>query len=191
MNEVADLLDGGTLDHIDRLTSKIETLQAALDDARAQFCHRTAASMKRGEVTQHDLPAIYSAYREATHRAVGFAKAWDAAIPVTAGALNQSTRHGRATPNGPEGTFVGAFPLDQWDPAPLTGASVVYILFDAMNVPCYVGSTKAFRERLKAHTDKAFTNWQAFPCADREDAYDLEVKLLRERKPYLNQRVGR
>lgn len=45
----------------------------------------------------------------------------------------------------------------------------------------------------KAHIrdGKSCARWLAYPCADREAAYVLEGQLLRERKPYLNRRVGR
>ncbi|MBL1120211.1 GIY-YIG nuclease family protein [Streptomyces sp. 110] len=70
---------------------------------------------------------------------------------------------------------------------------VVYALFDARNDPCYLGSTDQFRTRIGKHVKdgKVFTSWQAYPCPDREAAYVLEDRLLKERLPSLNKKASR
>ncbi len=97
------------------------------------------------------------------------------------------------SPNGPAGSWFGECPLNDGEPLPPKWTCVVYVLFDHENVPCYVGSTNQFRQRVKRHAydGKRFVRWVAYPCADREAAFDLEVKLLAEHKPYLNVKAGR
>jgi predicted GIY-YIG superfamily endonuclease len=68
----------------------------------------------------------------------------------------------------------------------------VYVLFDAAGEPCYIGSTQNFRERARVHrTGIAYERWVAYPCTDREAAYELETRLLKEHKPYRNKKRGR
>lgn len=91
-------------------------------------------------------------------------------------------------PNGPAGSWQGSWPLAEGDHCPPRGACLVYVLFDADNVPVYVGSSETFRSRMKQYTaaGKTWTAWVAHPCADRDDAYDVESRFLRQYKPVLN-----
>lgn len=83
--------------------------------------------------------------------------------------------------------------LGVMEPAPPVGVSVVYVLFDVWNEPAYVGSTQDFRVRLAVHRKEkpGLLTWTAFPCADREAAYVLENRLLKEYKPHLNKKASR
>jgi hypothetical protein len=85
---------------------------------------------------------------------------------------------------------------DQVSPAltPPHGVPVVYVLFDSLNEPVYVGSTAAFWSRMKGHhilERHVITHWMAYRCNDREHAYQEEERLLATHKPRLNVRSTR
>jgi GIY-YIG catalytic domain len=178
------------LDHVRLISDRRERLLDDQVDTENQFLRHLAADYELKVIGVKDLEDAYFAYRSVA--APKFSLRWDAIVPVTSSTIQIRTRHGAGRPNGPNGTWRGECPLDPWAPAPIAGVSVVYILFDLKNVPCYVGSSKNLRSRLKRHArDKEFGTRQAFACKDREAAYELEVRLLGERKPYLNKKVGR
>lgn len=187
-----------TLQHIEAVHDRQERLLAARIEAENQMLHRIGSMHRCGEISDDQLHELWHQYR-----ALGIdgrSKRWDANIVITWRAMQRrlneaqrDERHARIfAPNGPEGTWVGAWPRSSDDPAPRSGQAVVYVLFDEENTPCYVGSTSYFRARLSAHAkDKIFARWQAYPCENRELAYQLEVRLLAQHKPRLNQKVGR
>jgi predicted GIY-YIG superfamily endonuclease len=177
-----------TLQHIALLKRKQERLRAAQIDAERQFLHSVAAAWAAGDLDTAGLAEALRAYRAVA--APGFMGHWDAALPVSAAKL---LTWPDSAPNGPAGSWEGTYPIGVRDPAPRRNICVVYVLFDAANQPCYVGSTSTFRDRLARHQrdGKLFVRWTAYPCKDREAAYQLEVRLLEQHKPYLNKKRGR
>jgi len=179
-----------TLGQIERTSARIERLAASQADAEAQLACAAHRAYRTGEATFADIAAIYQRLR--LTGLVGFSKRWDAEVTTSEIRSGVLGRGARVTPNGSHGTWEGAWPLGD-EPAPVTGTSVVYVLYDASNAPCYVGSTFRFRSRLHHHAKdgKRFVRWVAHPCRDREEAYALETRLLREHRPYLNRKTGR
>lgn len=178
-----------TIQHIELINTKLCRLLTAQAQAENQLIHRVASDYNAGRIGEREVYEIYIRVKPMTIE--GFGTRWNVSF---SGRL--STRRIRSVVlNLPDsdGNWRGTCPLPSRDSSPPTGQSVVYVLFDAENVPCYVGSTEDFRPRLKAHLrdGKPVVRWLAYPCADREAAYVLETRLLRERKPYLNRRVGR
>lgn len=176
-----------TLQHIGLLGRKQEHLLETQIAAERQFLHSVAAAYAAGELDMGGLAEAFQEYRVVA--ATGFRKRWDAALPVSAATLMAQPT---GAPNGPAGSWEGTYPING-GPAPRPGVSVFYVLFDAANQPCYVGSTNAFRVRLGNHRrdGKTFVRWTAFPCPDREAAYQLEERLLAEYQPYLNRKRSR
>lgn len=175
-----------TMQHLALLKRKEERLRSARLDAEAQALHALAGACAAGELGKAELGFAYEEYRAVA--ATGFRTRWDAVMPITAARAKWLLRE---VPNGTFGSWFGTDPIGD-NPAPPAGQCVVYVLFDASNVPCYVGSSEDFRNRIMGHRhDKAFVRWVAYPCADREAAYQLEDRLLKEHKPYLNKKAGR
>lgn len=178
-----------TLQHISLINTKLCRLLTVQAQAENQLIHRMASDYEAGRI---GLREVYEAYVQTKPMSVdGFTKRWDARMPERL----QARRVYHLGSNLPDidGNWRGLCPLSPREPAPPNGQSVVYVLFDAENVPCYVGSSEQFRTRLKNHVrdGKPVASWAAYPCADREAAYVLEERLLRERKPYLNRKAGR
>lgn len=187
----ADDLDSSTeatLQHIAMLYAREQKLAQMRIEAEEQMLYRLGVAHGSGGVTADQLYAAHERYNAL--RMPGSSKRWDAHISVPWIRFGQVRRW---LPNGPEGTWTGAWPLGASDRAPIGGQSVVYVLFDPENEPCYVGSTKRFRTRLKRHAadGKVFVNWQAYPCQDREHAYEVEDRVLKEYKPRMNRKAGR
>lgn len=195
MNDLSSLLGAelgpsvaSTLQHIERLREKEEKLQSARHQAEEQFLARIGSSFRCGDINHHQLVAVFERYKDM--RLVGRLTRWDAHVSIT---WKQMCYLRVQLPNGPEGSWVGDYPFLPEQPAPISGVSVVYVLFDETNEPCYVGSTHTFRTRLAGHrkAGKDFVRWQAHPCRDREHAYLLEDRLLKEHLPRLNRKAGR
>lgn len=181
-----------THQHIALLNRKREQLHAAQIAAEEQFLCHVARVWREGRLTEPELALTYRAYADVG--ALGYGKRWNATIPVDHRRLSNLLRQpGRGQPNMPDGTWRGSWPLAEGDSLPVNGTCVVYVLYDAVNEPCYVGSSQNVRARLKRHRmdGKEFAFWTAFPCADREAAYQLEERLLVEYQPYLNKKRGR
>lgn len=177
-----------TLQHVALMREREERIAAARHEAERQMLHRLGVAHRNGEIDDAQLFEAYKDYKALG--LVGRMRRWDEHIDIPF----KRMQHLRSSfPNGPEGTWVGAWPVLEGAPRPRPGISVVYVLFGADNEPCYVGSTGNFVNRMRDHCrdGKQFVRWQAYRCRDREHAYELEGRLLRERKPYLNQRVGR
>ena len=183
---------GATYQHISLLRRKQDLLRASQIAAEEQFLHRIGTLFGSGQMSEVELALMYRAYAELA--VPGFLARWQAAIPVTPGRVQYILRHlktfDRHAPNMPDGTWRGVWPLGNDAHVPMYGACVVYVLYDEVNEPCYVGSTQNLKARLKDHhkDQKPFTYWTAFACADRETAYLLEEKLLSEHQPYLNKK---
>lgn len=182
-----------TLHHIDLLDAKRMNLTYAQARAEEQVIHRVSVDYRAGRI---DVEGVLDVYEYLKPRAVeGFPARWNVHMPDDAKTRTiRSTvyRKRRFAPDE-DGVWRGAYPFGDTDRHPPTGKSVVYVLFDDANEPCYVGSTADFRGRCKAHRKegKPFVRWMAYPCINRAAAYDLEVRLLHEHMPYLNRKVGR
>lgn len=182
-----------TFRHIELLGQKRERLTQAQTEAEEQVLHRIAVDYKAGRITENHLCDIYVEFRECAMS--GFSNRWNAAMPyMPAGRIRGLIRKREFAAifaADSDGNWRGEYPL-AWDSSrPKTGQSVVYVLYDTDNVPCYVGSTNDFNGRAKAHAreGKKFVRWLAYGCPNRASAYSLETQLLRQHKPYLNKRV--
>lgn len=181
-----------SLQHIALLKQREERLAEARKEAEHQMLHRVGVAHRLGEIDEVQLEAIRQEY--AALQSEGRSLRWNEHIGIPWNRLKQLIFHKRClAPNGPEGTWVGEWPLLPGTPCPRPQIAVVYVLFDEVNEPCYVGSTHDLRQRLKAHAKqgKHFTRWHAHPCRDREHAYQVEDRLLKEHKPRLNRKAGR
>ena len=71
--------------------------------------------------------------------------------------------------------------------------SVVYVLYGETNEPVYLGSTANLRNRLSVHNlgNIPWSAYMAVQCRDREDAYEVEERLLRSRMPPMNKKASR
>lgn len=178
-----------TLQHVGLLATKRRRLQEAQIEAERQLLRRIAQDYLGGALTFDQLQGVYREYRDVADS--GFSLRWNQEVPVRHDEL-VATRP--KAPNGPGGEWwSGVVPLGSQASAPPHRQSVVYVLYDGANSPCYVGSTDHFRARLKRHCKdgKPVAAWMAYPVESRADAYALEDRLLKEHKPYLNKRAGR
>lgn len=182
-----------TLLHLGLLQRKLAQLEQVRVAAEEQFCSAVGRAHAAGELSDEQLESVYWDFRAVA--SMGFARRWDGAVKRSS---NYFSCHGspklRYTANGPDGTWLGPWPLAPPDPRPPVGTSVVYVLFDDANHPCYVGSTYGLATRLRQHVQdgKPVTTWVARGCADREEAgTDVEEEWLASYQPYLNKRVTR
>lgn len=191
-----------TASHIVNVQAKLDRLAEAKRDSWAQILAAAKRLYAQRRFGDQDLIDLLADMKESY--GVGYTKFWDAHMPrdirhARIHAEAQRITYWRTSdsvnqPNGPAaGTWVGTFPLTVEQPTPRWGISVVYVLFDEMNQPAYVGSTEDFRVRVKTHQrDKpGLVRWMAYACDDREAAYRLEDRLLREHMPHMNKRRGR
>lgn len=179
-----------TLQHALLVRRKIVKLEQALGDAMQQLYTSAEREYRAGRASLDDLGDLYESAREL---GTGFASSWDQHVGITAAAIRS---HNRSRPPSSDGArtvfWSGPYPYEDGFPRPVRGVSVVYVLYDALNEPIYLGSTSNFTKRLSRHRkDKPVAWWLAFPCGTREAAYLMEVGLLGARKPPLNVKVGR
>lgn len=178
------------LHHLALLAAKAETIDTARISAEEQLIHRLACEYSNGSL---DAGAVYSTFAAARGSAArGFAKRWDARMPHELQTKRIIWTAVKYAPD-PDGNWRGIYPFASETKTPAPGSSVVYVLFDDENRPCYVGSTEQFRIRMNAHhsAEKRFTQWIAHPCRDRETAFVIEERLLAEHQPYLNRKPTR
>jgi predicted GIY-YIG superfamily endonuclease len=182
-----------TLQHIELIRGKIARLKQAQEEAEEQVIQRAASDYRAGRLGIEDLQALYLSIKQRTVGGILFR--WNRHMPDEAAVqtIRHTVKRLRRHQADPDGVWRGSYPLDPSSRFPASGTSVVYVLFDKANDPCYVGSTSGFDGRVKTHhrEGKRFVLWMAHPCADREAAYQLEARLLREHKPYLNKKAGR
>ncbi|MFF8371857.1 GIY-YIG nuclease family protein [Streptomyces lydicus] len=133
-----------TLQHIQLLQDRQKKLAAAQEQAEHQVLHHYGSGYRCGDITIAQLLAFFEAYTalETPRRS----RRWNEHIDIA-----YQTCHLMQTPNGPEGTWIGSWPCSEAEPYPVRGVAVVYVLFDANNQPCYVGSTNQFRTRMGKH----------------------------------------
>lgn len=181
-----------TLQHVGLVARKRMILEEAQLAGEEAFCVAVARAYDTGAIGVNELIEAYTEYR--SYGISGFARRWDEVVPVTAHAINGLRYRLKAGPNGPFGSWEGEGDrIEREQTRPPNGLSVVYVLYDGHLDPCYVGSTNQFTGRLSGHRNagKVFSSWRAFPCNDRDDAYSVEDRLLKEYLPYLNKRAGR
>lgn len=178
-----------TLQHLEMIADRRKKLLENQIEAEEQLLHRAGLLYRSGDLDLDGLCELYNRYKDVDPGRPRSAL-WNQNIAIP---WNQMPHVARLRPNGPAGTWVGGCPLGSDESAPRRGQCVVYVLYGDDNEPCYVGSTQDLRARLKGHvsTGKVFARWQAYPCDDREAAYQLEERLLREHMPPLNRRMGR
>lgn len=180
-----------TAGHVVTVQEKINRLNVVKEESWIQLLTSASRLYRAGDIGADELLAMGLEMRDSF--GLGFTRVWNAHAPIRYGKLRSIVdRQKRDAPNGPLGSWAGTFPLfDQ--PRPPYGVSVVYVLFDETNNPCYVGSTETFRSRMVEHRSQkpGLRSWAAYPCRDREHAYQLEVDLLHQHKPRMNKRRGR
>jgi hypothetical protein len=166
----------------------IEELMVEREAWLRAAARRIGDDYRAGRLDTAGLTNGYERYRKAARGVPGFGRIWHQETGVHPGAAQSAARH---APSGPGRSWQGAYPIEGGRPP--DGQAVVYVLYDELNEPCYVGSTDVFVDRLRQHVaaGKAFAYWSAWPCPDRETAYQREDDLLRQVKPYLNRRAGR
>jgi len=179
--------------HVELIANKIKALEKRQVEAEDQLFASISRDYRSGALDLVDLVAVHRSLR--VYLRPGYSKRWHGAGLPSVNRLNTyvDLRH-RFVMNGPGGnSWVGEYPIGAEEPRPDYGVSVVYVLYGSDNKPVYVGSTSAFIPRVNTHArdGKKFVAWMAVPCRDREHAYELEVKLLRQSMPPLNRRVGR
>lgn len=172
-----------TEQHMQLLRDKRDRLNAALIDSQYQYLTALAREHRAGRITWVDLNHAHEVCR--SHRTIDLTERWNSCLGVTPGKVRVNAQ---MMPNGANGTWHGVWPLPDGVSHPPRGAFVAYILFDDVRAPCYVGSTKNFRERLKNHyrDGKRWTSWIAHSCTDRKHAYQVETKFLQQYKPPMN-----
>lgn len=135
-----------TLQHIRLIQEKEVRLAVARHDALEQTLHRIGSEYRTGRITHSQLITAFTHIRSLEMS--GRMSAWDQIVGVSHRRLIQMAKH---LPNGPEGSWIGEYPVAADAPRPIYGVPVVYVLFDDANVPCYVGSTDKLSPRLTAH----------------------------------------
>lgn len=177
-----------TFQHIGLIQAKEERLADARRNALHQVLHRIGSDYNTGNLTHRELCTAFLAVRGQKLR--GAMNAWDDIVGISSKRLIQLAKQ---LPNGPENSWTGDYPIPADAPRPISGIPVVYVLFDDANEPCYVGSTDKFSARMNVHakSGKRFVRWQAYGCDDRDHAYRLEDRLLKQHKPYLNRKASR
>jgi len=177
--------------HVQAVQRTLDRLHEVREQSWAQLLAEVSRLYRAGELDVEDLLVLAAEMKQSY--GPGYTKAWDRSAPVAALKIRHKVDEARRNrPNAAHGSWSGTLPiLDQAAPPP--GQSVVYVLFDECNNPVYVGSTETFRDRINDHRKEkgGLASWTAFPCRDREHAFDLEVSLLRQYKPRLNKKVGR
>jgi hypothetical protein len=189
-----------SVQHLGLINASIEAIEAKvarLKVVRAETLQQIAAAAKReaGSWSSVDLLALYDSLN-----CPGLHTAWTSAgLPHVQRMRADVADALRAAPNDPaSGGWVGEWNWDGFEfpipgPFPANWTPVVYVLYAADAEPIYCGSTEHFLTRIKTHhrDGKPFVAWRAAPCADREQAFVLEDRLLKQSCPPMNKRAGR
>lgn len=180
-----------TAQHITFIQKKLDQMREAKDNAWRQILTAAARGYAEEPISLDDLQSLHTEMKFCYGS--GFVKVWDECMPIASASLRHViTRVRQNPPNGPMGSWMGLVHASG-ESKPWRGIAVVYVLFDAANVPIYVGSTGNFPSRLNTHRNEKpeAIRWTAYKCRDREHAYEVEDRLLREHKPAMNVRAGR
>jgi predicted GIY-YIG superfamily endonuclease len=180
-----------TAAHLCNIERKLAVLKQAKDDAWAQMLTVASRAYGTGQLSAVDIEDLLSEMGIAYGS--GFTLVWDEHMPVKANrARHLAERQRQNLPNGPNGSWTGPMHLGG-HARPNDGIAVVYVLFDAANLPIYVGSSGRFGARIEAHRrgKPQAVRWVAYGCRNREHAYELEDQLIKQHKLRLNKRNGR
>jgi hypothetical protein len=188
-----------SVQHLELLSESMTSLRAKqkrLEAARADTLRQIAAASKR---LAHDWTTAEKLALYEKLNCPGLMTAWNAAgLPHPARMRADVEMSRRNKPNDPaSGGWVGEFDGENYSkvstPQPPDWTAVVYVLYAADAEPIYCGSTEHFRQRLKSHyrEGKRFVAWRAVQCDNREQAYVLEDRLLKQSCPPLNRRAAR
>lgn len=183
-----------TAQHIGVMQRKLDQLHQLRDEAWAQVLTTAARGYVEGAIDDLDLVDML-ADMKASYGA-GYTVLWNQHMPWKASQVpHRAAARSRNAPNGAYDSWIGEWPDVTQGPYPEDRVAVVYVLYDHLNRPAYVGSTETFRYRMSCHRSdwkkRSIARWTAYRCADREAAYVLEERLLAEHKPYLNKRRTR
>lgn len=157
----------------------------ALVHAEIDFLTTLAERHRAGVVTWAQLDAAYRlvAYNGGFAAPGGVAR-WKEIVGVPRSGMIAKVQEEAVNSDG---AWSGHTPLEEGEFFPPDDQSVVYLLFDVDNVPVYVGSTARLKTRLAQHqSDKVWTQWVAYRCENRQAAYELETRYLRQYKPRYN-----
>lgn len=177
-----------TKQHVALIVAKRDKLEEALLAAEEQYALAVARDWAAGNLTWHELQDAYRATK--ANRLPQFSRRWaDAGLPHQA-KIAYVVNH---LPVEADGSWRGTNPIGKTDRTPPPGSCVVYVLFADDLTPCYVGSTQHFAPRMSGHRSdgKLWSSWVAYPCRDREHAYQVEESFLAEYMPGLNKKAGR
>jgi hypothetical protein len=157
--------------------SSIERLAEELWFGSADHAERWVHAL-----VQRDLVVTDDAYRAALKAE------WDAHTAETK--RSQDERQDRLdNADYLDGYWHGEWPA-QPKAVPPKGISVVYFQYDKDGQLAYIGSTKQFLRRMEGHLDTSrpdvWARWEARECAARDEAYVIEDREIRERRPYQN-----
>lgn len=182
-----DLLS--TIDQLRQVDARRRYLTDRQKTMVEQVIHRAGVRWRDGQMDTDELLAFYDMVRDVG--ALGFVKHWKSADLPFPSIIRAHAYMARVTmPNESDGSWSGAYPI-RGEHRPPDGQSVVYILYNETD-SIYLGSTASLPARLRQHAqDKTFTSWRAWPCRDREHAYQREEEMLRDVLPCLNKRAGR
>jgi hypothetical protein len=182
-----------TARHIEVVQDRIARLAEVRHESWEQLAVTIGRMYRTGVIGIGDLLAIFDEVKEL--HGPGFTKVWDEHVSIPSKRIRHAVAMEiRHAPNGPHGSWHGAFPIERDDRIPGPGTPVAYVIFDGQWVPAYTGSTAAFWTRFNAHRRQkpdALAWWIAYGCEDREAAFALEEELLAEHRPYLNKKVTR
>lgn len=182
-----------TATHIDVVQSRLDRLEEVKRESWEQLLTTVARLHRQGRLSTAQLLAFSREMHDSY--GPGYSRVWDRNIAIPVKKLRHVVaREERAALDRARPHWSGAWPLSEHDPAPSFGVPGVYVLFDRDGVPAYIGSTETFRPRMTVHKRNhpgAFDRWVFYVCEDREAAYELEVRLLREKLPYLNKKASR
>jgi predicted GIY-YIG superfamily endonuclease len=174
---------GMTEQHIRLLQAKRDRLTRALVEAEAQYIVAVAREFDSGRIAWAELYRTYQVIRDGG--LAGFSSRWLAVLPYTVQKMRLMANAQEIQEWAGCGTQIE--PSGNWPPK---GTCVVYVLSRDDGEPTYVGSTHNFSTRLgrHRHAGKAWASWRAYRCRDRQHAYEVEARFLRQFKPEQNKR---
>lgn len=177
-----------TRQHIELLVAKRDKITQVASEAQLQLFSSVAREWRAGRLTWLELAEIWDTTRDQS--VPGGLNRWvDAGLPKP----SSIAHHVDQQPDPDSGCWNGTYPLGSRARRPPHGTSVVYVLFAADLTAVYVGSSSSFTSRLRQHcrSGKTFSSWVAYPCRNREHAFEVEERFLRKYMPSGNKKSGR
>ena len=176
---------------LERLRDEAQRIADERDAAERNLLAVVESMLTTGEITEADASTVYADYRDVA--LPGHSKRWDATVSLSSARAHRlGVSHGRGQYTN--GTWEGAWPVEQDAPAPQHGANVTYRLFGADGDLLYIGSTGLFRARMRQHRrttewpSELTATWQAVAWPTRREAYDVEEKMIATEHPRYNVR---